>query len=255
MKTSKELFVNSYSAVLSTIIPEIVLIPGYQNLFAPHIPGVGEGYWSNESRYRIAFVGKDVGIGRRIGSALDDIETFVLHSSDLMNEKDILNWNLNYGQFASAIVHLLSVLNNVTEEDVMHGDSQWLLSSFVWAQRNAVWNFKSSEEYDKNISYENWLRLNSACKPLDNLDLLISTTDPDIIFLSCWDINGYLNPEDYNVLREKYHLRLLKSKGGNKYIIHTCHQTHWKNDYEIDPFYSRLREMIEFLRAEKIIAG
>ncbi len=248
MQTGKEFFIKTYSDMLCGIAPQIKSIPDYQKLFGPHIPGVGDYYWNEEPKIKIAFVGKDVGVGKVIGNTLEDIDSYTRFSSELMNEGDILNWNLNYGQYARSIIYLLSVIYNVSEKELLEGRRNDLLASFVWAQRNSVWNYESSRKANSNLNSEVWDKLNDACKPFDSLDLLIAATDPDIIFLTCWNIDSYLKANSFRVLKEKYHLRLLKIENLNKFIIHTCHQTHWKNDYEIDPFYSRLGEIVEILK-------
>jgi hypothetical protein len=247
MNTSKEAFIKTYAYMLSGIAPQIKSIPGYQNLFGPHIPGVGDNYWNADNRIKIAFVGKDVGVGKRIENTLEDIESYIRFSSDLMNEGDILNWNLNYGQYATAIIYLLSVIYDVPEEDLLGGKRNDLLSSFVWAQRNSVWNFNSSQKANNTLNREDWDKLNDACKPLDSLNLLLTTTDPDIIFLMCWDIESYLNDSSFKIIKENLHIRLLKKENSAKYIIHTSHPSHWRRDIKVDPFYTKLSAIVEIL--------
>ncbi|HEV7332379.1 MAG TPA: hypothetical protein VGN63_15180 [Flavisolibacter sp.] len=250
MLTKRESFLLNYEKIVTSISPALKALPNYQNLFGPHIPGAGHTYWNNENIPKIAFVGKDVGAGKKLEQNLDDISLFVQFSSDLMNEIDILNWNRNYGQFAAAVIYLLAQIYNVPEEDLTSCRRNDILSSFVWAQANSILNYKSFKANNAELTYETWDTLRHICKPLDSLKLLADAVNPDIVIIFCWDCNAYLDVPNYSVVKEKKHLRYLKNERDNKHIIHTCHQSHWRSDYSSDPFYTRLNEILDILKDE-----
>jgi hypothetical protein len=249
MKSSKTQFNEIYLEEMERISKEIRKMDGFDGLYGPHIPGVGDNYWSKDYKHKIAFIGKDVGEGTIIGSSLDDIQSFVKYSSTLMNEFDVFEWSTGQCTIGGMIINIVSELNMVDEQVVFDRKRDDLLASFVWAQVNCIWNYKAwKKKRDPNFKYEVWETLRDKCNSLNSLHLLLRATDFDIAILSCWDgVDEYLDLP-YEVLISENHLRLLKLKDYNKFIVHTCHPTHWPNDIAKNPFYERLGKIVNLIR-------
>jgi hypothetical protein len=244
-----EIFIHTYRPIVKNIASEIQLINGFHNLFEPQLPGVGEEYWLSKRHPKIAFIGKDVGVSNPINNGLDDLDLYMQKASAIVSDADMLSWNRGYGTFAGAMIYLLSQIFQVAEDDLINGKRDDILTAIVWAQTNSVWNFKSWIQSKPEFDFETWHLLNKICAPLDSLKLLLNATNFDLAIIMSWDVGNYIDLS-YELVKEENHLRLLAINGMNKYIIHTCHPSHWRSDYSSDPFYNRLSAILEMIKSK-----
>ena len=247
----KETFIQTYVGKIDVFSSIYKRINGYRELPAPFVPGVGSSYWDNPRIPKIAFVGKDVGRLKKIGDMFDDVPNYVSFYSEVLDEFDIIDsWPNHYGTYGGMILEILSAIYGVSVEELKSGQYTRTLNSFVWAQTEAIQNFKAANQALPQLSLEVWQLLNEKVQHLNKLSLLLETTNPNVVIITSWDIDDYYDVTDFVEIESEYHLRLLKHTERNQYIIHTSHPQSWSSDLEDKPFERRIAQIVSLIKNE-----
>ena len=255
MNIQKEKFIQTYQQLLLPIADEILKYPNYQDLYGPHIPGVGDNYWNLKNHPKIAFVGRDVGEGQLIGNGFENLRSYIEFYSKAINDCEILDWGINnQNTFAFFVVSLLSKVFNKSVDEIVQKPETDILKSFVWANTNSTWNYQSWNNADKTMSYDTWLEILKLNGSFDSLKLLIEATSPNIVIITHWTAhsNYFKNVRLIDILKSK-HLAIYSDENSETLIIHINHPRNFFKDYgkggnyvsrKIEEFYPSIENII-----------
>lgn len=170
-----------YSSLISDFIDQIKDLD-LTGIEEPHLPVIGQDY--ERSRYKIAFCGMEtLGWGSISEFIKKDAESLVTYADYTINDLEYLGWPRNYhATFWGFILKFLSKFYQIPFKDLIDAKQPDLLRSFVWANANSIERYCVTAE-KKNASYDSWKKVKKASLPFDNLNHIINTANPKVVFI------------------------------------------------------------------------
>ena len=170
-----------YSGLISDFIEQIKNLD-LSGIEEPHLPVIGQDY--ERSKYKFAFCGMETkGWGAITEFIKKDAESLVTYADYTINNYEYLGWARNYhASFWGFILKFLSKFYQVPFKDLIDAKHPELLRSFVWANANSIERYSVSAEKN-NASYDSWKKVKQASLPFDNLNHIINTANPKVVFI------------------------------------------------------------------------
>lgn len=171
-----------------------------QGITGPHFPGVGECY--EKAKYKFAFCGMETyGWNKMLDLMAQDPNVYLSDSDRCLNNYEHLGWAANWhATFWGFVFNFLAKFYKIKFDQLVYDENdeiaRSLLKSFVWANSNAIERYEVTskrEGADQNA----WEAVKSASKRFDDINHIINSCSPRIIFIVYSGAN-----EDY-MLNEK----------------------------------------------------
>ena len=192
--TTRECIAKQYEEPAKIFTQNVAKLGDVSGIQAPHIPIAGANY--DRAEYKIAFVGMET-------YGWDDLERFingmevspwqsVLKYQDWLNPIGILKGNGN-ATFWGFIIRFLETFYKIEHQKILNRrDPHPILSSFVWAETNAIERYHVTAEKN-GVDREIWEKVKEYSKPLDNIEHLITATKPKVVIITDkWVSENYI---------------------------------------------------------------
>ena len=195
----------------------------------PHLPGVGNCY--EFAKYKFLFCGWETyGWDSLTDFVNEETHNNVFSTDKYLNDDTFLNWRHNdHATFWAFVLKFISKFYHVDYKELTEKKYPELLHSFMWANSNSIERYEvSSTEAPK----ENWEKVKNASKTFDDLNHIINSCRPKVVFILYKKVdekyfkNDKTLSETYNIDINNRHNFLQLRNEGYYYCYGRNSQTH-----------------------------
>lgn len=155
-------------------------------IIGPHFPGVGECYL--QSKYKFAFIGWETYGWDSLTELMQmDASQYLSITDNRLNNYDFLEWAANWhATFWGFVTKLLARFYRVDFNELITNEQNTelrsILKSFIWGETNSIERFEVTGKYEGG-NQEVWSIVKEASKSFDNLNHIINSCAPNVVFI------------------------------------------------------------------------
>ena len=190
-----------YTPIIDSFKKEIEGI-NTEGITGPHLPGVGNCY--ELAKYKFLFCGWETyGWDSLTDFVNDKINNLVFSTDKYLNDDTFLEWKQNdHATFWAFVLRFISKFYHVDYKELTERKYPELLHSFIWANSNSIERYEvSSTEGAK----EDWERVKFASKTFDDLNHIINSCQPKVVFILYKNVDERYFKND-TTLSESYNI-------------------------------------------------
>ena len=183
-----------------------------EGITGPHLPVVGNYY--AEAKYKFVFCGiETLGYDLLSKFVTYDNEELVTLTDDKLNDNIFLSYsNNNHANFWGFVFKFLSKFYKIDLKDLRENKYPEILHSFIWTNSNSIERYTTSSKGQGAI-YSEWEKVKTASAIFDDLDHIINSCSPKVIFIcnkKCnenYFLNNSSNSDSNNYSHTKFYAK------------------------------------------------
>ena len=247
----KKKYIEYYKPLVQQFCAEITPqeLEGLDHLPQPFLPLFGKGY--EQSSLRLMFMGQDTkGWGqckRYIEKELNNPGCEIENIFAEIEDRNFIEWGRNTHSFWGFAMALLAGIHGMPNWNAMKkGEGVEILSSFAWANSNAIELWPSLSYHTSGVPRKTWEAARKAGTHFNKIRHVLETLEPNVIILTCKSINKIELFEGLNVSESTVAKGIVSYslEGYNTIILHTFHPGYMRNVGGPWSFLNELRDLL-----------
>ncbi|WP_269538053.1 hypothetical protein [Cerasicoccus fimbriatus] len=221
-----------------------------EHLPQPFLPLFGTGY--EQSAFKLLFVGQDT---KGWGSTSDFIERELKSPGECLEAmfgniegRPFTGWGKSTNSFFGFVMALLASVHGIENWNVLKwGGHEAVLSSFGWANANAVELWPSLKKHESRVPKATLDAARHAAAHLNRLKHMLVTLKPRVVLITFMGLSKSeffedLDVQELDTTNERFHHYRIDDYDVD--IFHTCHPGYMRNYGGPWGFLNELREIL-----------